>query len=195
MMTYTPMNYNVVALIRQDPAYQKMSSDDVLGRIINHEMNIQEANNFKNLYKGVSTLKKQDIALKANKCKKKKVLIETPSEEEEEDNKREYDEDELVLFIKKFNKFIMRRMPYKGERKEKPMSKRVCCNYDKNEHFIAQCPYERKEEDNNKSKKFDKDYKKDKNILRRSLLVKLMLTKNGTQVMRVSNQKAMTWQP
>jgi hypothetical protein len=161
MMTYTPMNYNVVALIRQDPAYQKMSSDDVLGRIINHEMNIQEANNFKNLYKGVSTFKKQDIALKANKCKKKKVLIETPSEEEE-DNKREYDEDELVLFIKKFNKFIMRRMPYKGERKEKPMSKRVCCNYDKNEHFIAQCPYESKQEDNNKSKKFDKDYKKTK---------------------------------
>jgi hypothetical protein len=48
-MTYTPMNYNVVALIRQDPAYKKMTSDDVLGRILNHEMNIQEANNIKNL--------------------------------------------------------------------------------------------------------------------------------------------------
>jgi hypothetical protein len=50
----------------------------------NHEMNIQEANNIKNFYKGVSTSKTQDIALKANKCKKKKVLIESPSEEEEE---------------------------------------------------------------------------------------------------------------
>jgi hypothetical protein len=40
MMTYTPMNYNVVVLICQDPTYKKMSSDDVLGRIINHEMNI-----------------------------------------------------------------------------------------------------------------------------------------------------------
>jgi hypothetical protein len=39
---------------------------------MNHEMNIQEANNIKNLYKGVSTSKKQDIALKANKSKKKK---------------------------------------------------------------------------------------------------------------------------
>jgi hypothetical protein len=57
MMTYTPMNYNVVVLIHQDPAYKKMSSDDVLGRIMNHEMNIQEANNIKNLYKGVSTSK------------------------------------------------------------------------------------------------------------------------------------------
>jgi hypothetical protein len=38
----------------------------------------------------------------------------------------------------------------------------VCYNYGKNEYFIAQCPYERKEEDNDKRKKFDKGYKKDK---------------------------------
>jgi hypothetical protein len=94
-------------------------------------------------------------------------LIETPSEEEEEeeeeeeDNKREYDEDEATLFIKKFNKFIKRRKPYKGKRKEKPKSKRVCYNYGMNEHFVAQCPYEWKEEDNDKKKKFDKGYKKD----------------------------------
>jgi hypothetical protein len=64
MMAYTPMNYNVIALIRQDPTYKKMTSDDVLGRMMNHEVNIQEANNIKNLYKGISTSKKQDIALK-----------------------------------------------------------------------------------------------------------------------------------
>jgi hypothetical protein len=86
MMTYTPMNYNVVALIHQDGVYKKMTSDNVLGRIMNHEMNIQEANNIKNLYKGISTSKKQDNALKAtNKCKKKKAIIESPSEEEEEE--------------------------------------------------------------------------------------------------------------
>jgi hypothetical protein len=146
-----------------------MASDDVLGRSMNHEMNIQEANNIKNLYKGVSTSKKKDIALKTNKSKKKKVLIESPSEEEEEeeeeeeDNEREYDEDEVALFIKKFNKFIKKKRPYKRERKEKSMSKRVCYNYSKNGHFIVQCLYERKEEeDNDKGKKFDKGYKKDK---------------------------------
>jgi hypothetical protein len=92
-------------------------------------------------------------------------LIESPSEEEEEeedDNEREYNEDEIDLFIKKFNKFIKKRRPYKGERKEKSRSKRVCYNYGKNGYFIAQCPYERKKEDNNKRKKFDKGYKKDK---------------------------------
>jgi hypothetical protein len=62
----------------------------VLGRIMNHEINIQEANNIKNLYKGVgvSTSKKRDIALKANKSKKKKVLIESPSAKEEEEDER-----------------------------------------------------------------------------------------------------------
>jgi hypothetical protein len=58
MRAYTPMNYNVVVLIHQDPTYKRMSSDDVLGRIINHEMYIEEANHIKNLYKGVTTTKK-----------------------------------------------------------------------------------------------------------------------------------------
>jgi hypothetical protein len=171
MMTYTPINYNVIALIRQDSAYKKMAFDDVLGRIVNHEMNIQEANNIKNLYKDVSTSKKQDITLKAtNKRKKKKDIIESPSEEEEEEDKekeedkdeKEYDEETMILFIKKFNKYIKKRRPYKGDRKEKPKSKRVCYNCDKNGHFIVQSPYERKEEDNDNKKKFDKGYKKDK---------------------------------
>jgi hypothetical protein len=46
-------------------------------------------------------------------------LIESPSEEEEEDDEREYDEDEVTLFIMKFNKFIKKRRPYKGDRNEK----------------------------------------------------------------------------
>jgi hypothetical protein len=61
-------------------------------------------------------------------------LIERPIKEE--DSEREYDEYKIDLFIKKFNKFIKKRL-YKGERKDKSMSKRVCYNYSKNEHFIA----------------------------------------------------------
>jgi hypothetical protein len=56
------MNYNVAALIRQDPTYKRMSSDDVLGRIMNHEMYIEEANRGKNLSKGITTTRKQEIA-------------------------------------------------------------------------------------------------------------------------------------
>jgi hypothetical protein len=172
MRAYTLMNYIVVALIWQDPTYKRMTSNDVLGRIINHEMHIEEANHIKNLYKGVSTSKKQDITLKAsNKRKKKKIIIESPSEEEEEEeddsDKKEYDEEEMTLFIKKFNKFISKRRPFKGDKKEKSRSKRVCYNCGKSGHFIAQCPYERKEEDNNKKKKPDKGYMKDKKFTKK----------------------------
>jgi hypothetical protein len=76
MWAWTPMNNNVVALIHQDPTYKRMTSNDVLGWIINHEMCIEEANHIKNLYKGITTTKKQDIALKAsNKSKKKQIVI------------------------------------------------------------------------------------------------------------------------
>jgi hypothetical protein len=85
MRAYTPMNYNVVALICQDPAYKRISFDDVLGRIMNHEMYIEEANHIKNLSKGITTTRKQEIAFKANKkSKNKQVVVESSSEEEEE---------------------------------------------------------------------------------------------------------------
>jgi hypothetical protein len=72
MRAYTPMNYNVVALMRQDPTYKRMSSDDMLGRIMNHEMYIEEVNHVKNLSKGITATRKQEIAFKANKKSKNK---------------------------------------------------------------------------------------------------------------------------
>jgi hypothetical protein len=101
----------------------------------------------------------------------------------------------MALYIKKFNKFISKRRPFKGDKKERPWSKGVCYNYAKNGHFIAQCPYEKKEEDHEKKKKLDKGYKKDKNSQRRSLMNKPMLVNNGNQVMRVPSRIVMTWQP
>jgi hypothetical protein len=80
MRAYTIMNYNVVALIHQDPTYKRMTSNDVLGRIINHEMYIEEANHIKNLYKGVTTTRKQEIALEANKKSKNKQMVEEKEE-------------------------------------------------------------------------------------------------------------------
>jgi hypothetical protein len=43
----------------------------------------------------------------------------------------------------------------------------VCYNYGKNRHFIAQCLYERKDEDNENNKKKDKSYKKDKKFTKK----------------------------
>jgi hypothetical protein len=100
----------------------------------------------------------------AAKASKKKIMIESPSEDDEEEDD---EEEEMDLFTKKFNKFISKRGPFKGDKKEKPRSKRVCYNYGKSGHFIAQCPYERKEEDNDKKKRFEKGYKKDKKFTKK----------------------------
>jgi hypothetical protein len=81
---YTLMNYNMVVLIRQDPTYKRIASDDVLGRIMNHEMYTEEANHVKNFSKCIATIRKQEIAFKSNKkSKNKQVVVESSSEEEE----------------------------------------------------------------------------------------------------------------
>jgi hypothetical protein len=116
MRAYTPIYYNVVALIHQDPTYKRMTSDDVLGRIMNHEMYIEEANHIKILYKGVATTKRQEIALKANKkSKNKEVVVENSSEEEEED-RSECDAEDMALFMRKFMKYMKKKKFSKGAR-------------------------------------------------------------------------------
>jgi NACalpha-BTF3-like transcription factor len=84
-----------------------MSSDDVLDRIMNHEMYIEEANRVKNLSKCITTTNKQEIAFKANKKNKnKQVVVDSSSEEEEEEEEdsSECDNEDMALFMKKFKK-------------------------------------------------------------------------------------------
>jgi hypothetical protein len=75
-----------------------MTLDDVLGKIINHEILVEEAQHVKNLSKGIISLKKQDIAFKATKKSKSKKIVEESSSEEEvddsDDESTEYDPEE-----------------------------------------------------------------------------------------------------
>jgi hypothetical protein len=171
-----------------------MTSDDVLGRIMKHEMKIQEANNIKNLYKGVSTSKKQDIALKANKSKKKKVLIESPSEkEEEEEEEKEEEEEEKENMIKikwlyssRNSTSSSRREDLIREKGNISQGQRWCatitvrmCTSLPNAHMRGRKKIITRERSSTNATR------KIRNTLRRSIMVKLMLTKNETQVMRV----------
>jgi hypothetical protein len=106
MRAYTSINYNMVALIRQDPTYKIMPCDDVFGRIMNHKMYIEEANHIQNLYKGVTPTRNEEITLKTNKkSKSKQVVVESSSEEEEEEDRSECDAEDMALFMKKFRKY------------------------------------------------------------------------------------------
>jgi hypothetical protein len=117
---------------------------------------LEGAKYVKNLSKGIVSTKKDNITLKASKkSKKKSVLVESSSEveqDEDDEDEKEYDEEEMALFIKKFNKYISKRRSFKGDKKEKTRSKRVCYNYGKNGYFISQCTCERKDEDDDKKR-------------------------------------------
>jgi hypothetical protein len=167
MRTYTPLNYNMVALIRQDHAYKRMSSNDVLDRTMNHEMYVEEDNHVKNLSKGITTTRKQGIAFKAHKKRKnKQMVVESSSEEEEEqeEDNFECDVEDVALFMKKFKKYIKKKNFSRGDKKFNSTTKRTCYNYGKHDHFIANCPFEHRDDDNDKKK--NKPYKKDKGYKR-----------------------------
>jgi hypothetical protein len=203
IMTYTLMNYNVIALIHQDSTYKRMTSDDVLGRIINCEMYIKEANHIKNLYKSVSTTNKQEIALKASmKSKNKQVVVESSSEEEEkeEEDRSECDAEKMTLFMRKFKKYINKKKFSKGDKKfnTKSTTKRICYNCGKHDYFIANYPFEHRDDDDDKKKskfyKKDKGYKRMISHRRRSHMVKLTLVKNMISMMKAPTPIIMVWQ-
>jgi hypothetical protein len=142
LRAYTIRDTTLVSIIRSDPKLKRLTPEDILARIINHELFLEEARYVKNLSMGIVSTKRDVVALKASKkSKKKQIQVESSNEEEqdedEEDEEKEYDEDKMALFIKKFNKYISKRSPFKGDKKEKTRSKRVCYNCGKNGHFIA----------------------------------------------------------
>jgi hypothetical protein len=195
MRAYMPMNYNVVALICQDHTYKRMSSTDVLGRIMNHEMYIEEANHIKNLYKGVTTTRKQEIALKANKKgKNKQVMVESSSEDSSE-----CDAEDMALFMKKFKKYMKKKKFSKGDRKFKSTTKRTYYNCGNHGHFIANCPLSvgmvmmtRRRTSSTRRTRATREVI---SLTRRSPMVKLTLVKNGRPMMRAPTPVVMVWQP
>jgi hypothetical protein len=153
LKAYAIMDTTVISLIQQDPTFKKMTLDDVLGKIINHEMLVEEAQHVKNLSKGIISSRKHDITFKASKkSKSKKVVEESSSEEEEDDDSDDesngYDLIEMALFIRRLSKMMTKHKFFKGNKKDKFRSKtkRACYNCGKYGHYIANYPHERREE-------------------------------------------------
>jgi hypothetical protein len=145
LRAYDVIDTTVTSLIRQDPTFKRMTPDDILERIINHEMLLEESNYVKNLSKSVSSSKKQDIFFKASKKEKNNRVVVVEEEEERE----EYDPKEMTLFITIFSKLMNKQKIFMRDKKDKLRTtiKRVCYNYGKYNYFIINCPYEHRYED------------------------------------------------
>nr|AAM08642.1 Putative copia-type pol polyprotein [Oryza sativa Japonica Group] len=137
----TPRNFTLVTIIRERPDYKTLTPHDLLGRILAHDMLVQESKDVIQYINQSSTasIKKEDLALKAK--------------EEEEENRKskskaEIDDEEMALFVKKFGKFMRRSGFFKGGSSKHYSNKssgrhsaRVCYVCKEPGHFIADCPH------------------------------------------------------
>jgi hypothetical protein len=61
---YAVKDTTVISFIQQDTTFKKMTPDDLLGKIINHEMLVKEAQHVKNLSKGSSLQRNKTLLSK-----------------------------------------------------------------------------------------------------------------------------------
>jgi hypothetical protein len=66
----------------------------------------------------------------------------------------------MTLFMKKFKKYIKKKKFTKGDKKLKTTTKRRCYNCGKHDNSITNCPFEHRDDSDDK-KKYE-PYKKDK---------------------------------
>jgi hypothetical protein len=104
----------------KSPNYRKVTLEEVFGKIINKDILQEEAKYIMNLSMGIPTDKPQEVALKATKRQKAKVVKEESSSDDGEDEeKSNLNEKEMALFIQNFKK-TMKDWKGRGKKTYKP---------------------------------------------------------------------------
>jgi hypothetical protein len=85
LRAYTIGDTTLVSIIRGDPILRRMTPEDVLARIINHGLLLEEAKYVKNLSKGIVSTKKEHRSQGKKEKQEKQIPVESSSEEEQED--------------------------------------------------------------------------------------------------------------
>jgi hypothetical protein len=143
-------NPTQVQLIRGDPRYKLMYSEEVIGKFVSFELMIKDSKHIVNLEQGAtSTPEVQPVAFKATEEEKEPTPSRVPIDAYKLDN------EEMTLIIKSFRQFLKQR---RGK-DYKSRSKRVCYRCGKSGHFIAKCSIS-SESDSDEDKKGKKKEKK-----------------------------------
>jgi hypothetical protein len=178
---FAPRNPTLVTLIREKKRFEELSPNDVLGRILTHELmdkEIQHRKKIGELEAKLNNLKVKEVALhsyksskpttsskhstssKPSKSKSKKVEVEssTSDSSEDEDEGSHVEFGDMALFMKTYKKGLKKQGYKFAKRKFPNKKKRTCYNCGSTEHFIADFPNEKRENKNDKGKG---SYKKD----------------------------------
>lgn len=153
---FSPRNLTLVTMIRNLREYKRMTPDDVIGYIIQHESMEKQANYVKSIADAMAKHNTNEVALKASKKGKSKQKVQESSSEEDDDSS-DIDEEEMALFIKKFKKIMKKDRNNKD--KTRTRSKRACYKCGKYGHFIANCPKKDNDDEEDKDKRRDRKSK------------------------------------
>jgi hypothetical protein len=157
LRSFTVIDPHLVNLIRENPRYTKMTPEEILEKIVSGRMMVKEARYVDDALNGPrSVYEPQPVALKATSSREalpsKVAQVEAVG----------LNEDEMALIIKRFKTALKGCKEYPN--KNKSRGKRSCFKCGKTGHFIAQCPNNDndQEQDNHEKREKKKNYRKAK---------------------------------
>jgi hypothetical protein len=156
LRSFTVIDPHLVNLIRENPRYTKMSSEEILGKFVSGCMMVKEARYVDDIANGPLPLYElQPVALKAT------ASMETLPNKVAQVEAVGLNEEEMALVIKCFKTTLKGRKDYPN--KNKSRGKCSCFKCGKTVHFIAQClDNENDQVQGKKGKKEKKFYRKTK---------------------------------
>ena len=157
------------SLIRAERGFKHFTAENILRRIEAHHDQLRRVK----INQDLAELQEQaarnnGIALQASSKGKEKANQSSKNEESSHEEDDELDDEQMALFIKNFRR-VFRKGNFrnydknKGKYEQRRRSNKPCFGCKKLEHFIADCPEEKKKNKNDKegsSKKERPRYKK-----------------------------------
>jgi rubrerythrin len=168
-------------MIRRDPRYPTMTPNQLLGEILHQELVDQDVE------KSLTLKMNKSLALNASSSEVVEAKPKTSKTKKEDTSDEGSTNEETAFVIRKYKKLLKSKASRKGdERKQK--SQRKCYECGECGHFIVECP-------KNKNKNEDeKNTRRKTRSTRTSTKGVLTWVNNGTQVMKMRNQRSKAWQ-
>jgi hypothetical protein len=157
LRSFTVIDPHLVNLIRENPRYTKMTPEEILAKFVSRRMMVKEVRYVDDALNGpLPVYEPQLVALKATSSRE--ALLSKVAQVEA----AELNEDEMALIIKRFKTTLKGHKEYPNKSKAK--GKCSCFKCGKTGHFIAQCPDNNndQEQENHGKREKKKAYKKAK---------------------------------
>jgi hypothetical protein len=170
LRSFTVIDPHLVNLIRENPRYTKMTPEEILGKFVSGRMMVKEARYVDDALNGPMPIyETQPVALKATSSSREALPSKVAQVEVAGLN-----EDEMALIIKRFKTTLKGRKEHPNKSKEK--GKRSCFKCGKIGHFIANCP------DNANDQEQEKAGRGRRRRSTRRRKARHILAKNGIQI-------------